>query len=105
MPQGATNFPQFGACSGAASPLENASAFAFKDITYPDPKGVSTQLNLTGEISYAHNYTTHGHVGTIEAYKKYLQLASNGTYAGEVRGIIQGLESTVPASNMANGRK
>jgi len=43
--------------------------------------------------------------GCIEAYKKYLQLAPNGTYASEVRGIIQGLEATVPTSNKANGRK
>jgi tetratricopeptide (TPR) repeat protein len=43
--------------------------------------------------------------GCIEAYKKYLQLAPNGTYASEVRGIVQGLESTVPISNKANGRK
>jgi tetratricopeptide (TPR) repeat protein len=41
----------------------------------------------------------------IEAYKKYLQLAPNGTYASEVRGIVEGLESTVPTSNKANGRK
>ncbi len=43
--------------------------------------------------------------GCIEAYKKYLQLAPNGPYASEVKGIIQGLESTVPTSNKANGRK
>jgi hypothetical protein len=43
--------------------------------------------------------------GCIEAYKKYLQLAPSGTYASEVKGIIQGLEATVPASNKANGRK
>ena len=47
--------------------LRMLSDFVFKDITYPDPKGLSTQLNLTGEISYAHNYTTHGHFGAIEA--------------------------------------
>lgn len=86
-PQGATMFPQFGTCSGAASPLENASDFVFKDITYPDPKGLSTQLNLTGEISYAHNYTTHGHFGTIEAGYKIsnahkLQDATETVYDG-----------------------
>jgi tetratricopeptide (TPR) repeat protein len=43
--------------------------------------------------------------GCIEAYKKYLQLAPNGSYASEVRGIIQGLESTVPNSDKSNGRK
>lgn len=43
--------------------------------------------------------------GCIEAYKKYLQLAPNGAYASEVRGIIQGLESTAPTSNKSNGRK
>jgi len=86
-PQGATMFPQFGACSGAGSPLENANDFVFKDITYPDPKGLSTQLNLTGEISYAHNYTTHGHFGTIEAGYKIsnahkLQDATETVYDG-----------------------
>jgi hypothetical protein len=43
--------------------------------------------------------------GCIEAYKKYLQLAPNGPYASEVKGIIQGLESTVPTSTKPNGRK
>lgn len=43
--------------------------------------------------------------GCIESYKKYLQLAPNGTYASEVRGIIQGLESTVPAAGNSKGKK
>jgi TonB-dependent receptor len=86
-PVGATNFPQFGACSGPGSPLENANDFVFKDITYPDPKGVSTQLNLTGEITYAHNYTAHGHFGVIEAGYKIsnghkLQDATEAVYDG-----------------------
>ena len=86
-PQGATLFPQFGACSGGGSPIENSNDFVFKDITYPDPKGLSTQLNLTGEISYAHNYTTRGHFGTIEAGYKVsnahkLQDATETVYDG-----------------------
>jgi TonB-dependent receptor len=86
-PQGATFFPQFGACSGATSPLENANDFVFKDITYPDPKGLSTQLNLTGEISDSQNYTFHGHFGIIEAGFKIsnahkLQDATETVYDG-----------------------
>jgi TonB-dependent receptor len=87
VPQGATLFPQFGACSGASSPLENANDFVFKDITYPDPKGVSTQLNLTGEVSIARNYTAHGHFGTLEGGFKIanahkLQDATETVYDG-----------------------
>ncbi len=86
-PQSATLFPQFGACTGANSPLENANDFVFKDITYPDPKGLSTQLNLTGELSFAHNYTTHGHFGNLEAGYKIsnahkLQDATEAVYDG-----------------------
>ena len=43
--------------------------------------------------------------GCIESYQKYLQLAPNGAYASEVKGIIQGLGSTVPAPYKAKGKK
>ncbi len=43
--------------------------------------------------------------GCIQSYQKYLQLAPNGTYASEVRGILQGLQSTVPASYKSNSKK
>jgi TonB-dependent receptor len=87
VPAGATMLPQFGACTGASSPLQNASLWAFKDITYPDPKGLSTQLNLTGAVNFARNYTAHGHFGTIQAGFKIsnahkLQDATETVYDG-----------------------
>jgi TonB-dependent receptor len=57
--------PTFGNCDGANSPLQNATDWAFKDITIST--GLSSQLDLTASTSYARNYTVGGHFGTLEA--------------------------------------
>lgn len=61
--------PQFGACDGPDSVLQNSDSWAFKDITISS--GISAQLNLTAQASYAKNYTVHGHFGTFEAGFKF----------------------------------
>lgn len=56
--------PQFGACSGPNSPLENASDWGFDDIT--TSSGKNAQLNLTAAASYAINYHLGSHYGIFE---------------------------------------
>lgn len=61
--------PKFGSCDGANSVLQNADDWAYKDITISS--GLSAQLNLTAELSYAKNYTVNGHFGIFEAGFKF----------------------------------
>jgi len=63
---GPTLTPQFQGCTGANSPMEVAADWGLKDITIPDPKGISSQLNLTGAVNFARNYVNHGHFGTLQ---------------------------------------
>jgi TonB-dependent receptor len=64
------NRPNFGACDGPNSPLEaNPANWTFKDITIS--KGLTAELDLTGAVSYAHNYIINGHFGTFEAGFKF----------------------------------
>lgn len=65
VPQGVTNYPTFGNCDGASSPLLNAALWAFKDIT--TSKGRTGQLNLGASASYARRYQVGSHPGVIEA--------------------------------------
>ena len=43
--------------------------------------------------------------GCLEAYQKYLQLAPDGTYAAEVKGILAGFNQTVDTSYKAPKKK
>jgi len=43
--------------------------------------------------------------GCMEAYQKYLQLAPDGPYAAEVKGILQGFNQTVDTSYKAPKKK
>ncbi|HUD12294.1 MAG TPA: hypothetical protein VMQ56_01450 [Terracidiphilus sp.] len=43
--------------------------------------------------------------GCMEAYQKYLQLAPDGPYAGEVKGILQGFNQTVDTTYKAPKKK
>jgi TonB-dependent receptor len=63
------NRPTFGVCDGPDSPLENAADWSFKDITISTGKTV--ELDLTAQLSYAHNYTVNGHFGTFETGFKF----------------------------------
>ncbi|HVZ83820.1 MAG TPA: TonB-dependent receptor [Terracidiphilus sp.] len=61
--------PRFGDCDGPNSILQNADDWAYKDITIST--GLTAELDLTAAASYAHNYTVHGHFGTLEAGFKF----------------------------------
>jgi TonB-dependent receptor len=61
--------PTFNTCDQAGSVLETATDWAFKDITIS--KGLVAELDLTGALSYAHNYTANGHFGTFEVGFKF----------------------------------
>jgi hypothetical protein len=43
--------------------------------------------------------------GCLEAYEKYLQLAPDGPYAAEVKGILAGFTQTVPQTYKATKKK
>ena len=43
--------------------------------------------------------------GCMEAYQKYLQLAPDGPYAGEVKGILAGFNQTVDTTYKAPKKK
>ncbi len=66
--------PHFGTCDTSnTSPLLTPGNWYFKDITIS--KGINAQLNLTGQGSFSHYYTTKGgHFGTLEVGFKF----SNG---------------------------
>ena len=61
--------PHFQACDGPGSVLQNANDWAYKDITIS--KGLNSELDLTGAISYARNYNLSGHFGTFEVGFKF----------------------------------
>lgn len=56
--------PTFGVCDQANSPLLDATKWAFADIT--TSTGHVGALDLSGAVSYARNYTRHGHFGSFE---------------------------------------
>jgi TonB-dependent receptor len=58
--------PHFGNCDNTnTSPLLTPTNWQFKDITIS--KGLDSELDLTGETTYAKNYSTYGHFGVFEA--------------------------------------
>lgn len=61
--------PTFNTCDQPGSVLQTATDWAFKDITIS--KGLVAELDLTGAVSYARNYTASGHFGTFEAGFKF----------------------------------
>ena len=90
-----TNLPQFGICSDASLTMAVPANWGLKDITIPDPNGISTQLNLTGAVNYAHNYINHGHFGTFQAGFKInnahkLNDATEAEYEGWAKGPVGG---------------
>lgn len=67
--QAAVYRPTFGTCDQNGSVLQTATDWAYKDITIS--KGLVSELDLTGALSYARNYTAAGHFGTWEAGFKF----------------------------------
>lgn len=87
--------PTFGVCDQANSPLLDASKWAFADITTSTGKvGV---LDLSGAVSYARNYSTHGHFGTFEMGFKI----ANSHKAQDATETVYDGWSTTAASNVA----
>jgi hypothetical protein len=43
--------------------------------------------------------------GCMEAYQKYLQLAPDGPYAGEVKGILAGFDQKIDTGYKADAKK
>ena len=88
--------PTFGTCDQAGSPLENAADWSFKDITIST--GLVSELDLTGALSYAHNYTAHGHFGTFEAGVKF---ANNHKSQDSTETVYDNTGATLPIETMA----
>ncbi len=88
--------PTFGSCDQAGSPLENAADWSFKDITIS--KGLVAELDLTGALSYARNYTANGHFGTFEAGFKF---ANNHKSQDSTEIVYDGSTNTLPNETMS----
>jgi len=62
--------PHFGTCdTNNQSALLSAANWQFTDITISS--GINTDLNLTAQVSYSRNYSTHGHFGVLEGGYKF----------------------------------
>jgi TonB-dependent receptor len=105
--------PHFGSCDTSnTSQLLNPNNFIFKDITIS--KGLSAQLNLTAQTSYAKNYNAHGHFGVFEMGFKFSNAHQTqdstetvydgwSTKAGSTTPLISQLQSGFDNTDYFNG--
>src|SRR5262245_16666932 len=82
---------------------------AFKKSAEANPKNADAQyqlgISLTGMASVTPDGKTIPAPGTIEAFQKYLELAPDGKYAAQAKGMIEALSASVETKFKAEKEK
>ena len=82
---------------------------AFKKSAEANPKNADAQyqlgISLTGMASVTPDGKTIPAPGTVEAFQKYLELAPDGKYAAQAKGMIEALSATVETKFKAEKEK
>jgi tetratricopeptide (TPR) repeat protein len=82
---------------------------AFKKSVEANPKNADAQyqlgISLTGMASVTPEGKTIPAPGTVEAFQKYLELAPDGKFAAQAKGMIEALSATVETKFKAEKEK
>ena len=82
---------------------------AFKKSAEANPKNADAQyqlgISLTGMASVTPDGKTIPAPGTVEAFQKYLELAPDGKFAAQAKGMIEALSATVETKFKAEKEK